>query len=107
MDLPHLRLLGGCSFPPTRDHNRNRNRNHPCNHLRKNNSRSLTAHGLHMLLHSDSRHHHFFDMLTHFPRVPPPPANCSYLEVMNTAPSLQAMIYMCSQRGISPQLSCR
>jgi hypothetical protein len=100
VDSPHLRLvLSSCSFPPTR--------NHTCNHPRKINSRSLSAHGLHMLPHSDSRHHHFFDMLMHSPRVPPSLANCSSLEVVYTDPGLQATIYMCSQHGISPQLSCR
>jgi hypothetical protein len=84
VDSPHLRLLG-CYFPETRNHNRNH---------RKNNSRSLSAHGLHILPHSDSRHHHFFEILMRFPRVPPPPANCSSLEVMYTVPGLQAMIYM-------------
>jgi hypothetical protein len=54
------------SFPPIRNRNRN--------HLRKNNSRSLSTHGLHMLPHSDSRHHHFFDVLMRFPRLP---LNCS------------------------------
>jgi len=92
---PNLMLLSNCIFPPARDH------------LRKNNSRSLSAHGLHMLPPSDSRHHRFFDMPMQFPRVPPPAANCSSLEVMHAVPSLQTMIYMRSQRGISPRLSCR
>src|SRR6266478_6088974 len=39
------------------------------------------------------------------PRLPLPLANCSSLEVMHT--TLHATIYMCSQHGISPQLSCR
>jgi len=74
----------------------NHNHNHTCNHLRKKSSRSpsVSAHGLHMLTHSDSRHHHFFEILMHFLQVPPPLANCSSLEVTYTDPGLQAMIYM-------------
>ncbi len=40
-----------------------------------------------------------------FPRRPLPLANCSFLEDLQTA--LHTTIYMCSQHGISPQLSCR
>ena len=46
VDSPHPRLLNSSSFPPTR------NRNPTCNHLRKTNSRSLSAHGLRMLPNS-------------------------------------------------------
>ena len=71
------------------------------------NSRSLSTHGLHMLSHPDSRHHHFFEIPMHFPRMPPPLANCSSLEVMDTVPGLQLTIYMCSRHGITQQLSWR
>src|SRR6266478_4902134 len=43
-------------------------------------------------------------MITRFPRLPLPLANCSSLGVKPTA--LYATIYMCSQHGISPQLAC-
>jgi hypothetical protein len=56
VDSPHLTLLSGYSFPPTRYHT--------CN--------SQSAHGLHMLPHPDSHCHHFFEILIHFLRVPPP-----------------------------------
>src|SRR5712672_645793 len=74
--LHELNLANSYGFLP------NRNCNHTCNHLRKNNSRRLPADGLHMPPHLDSRHHHFFVNAMHFPRVPPSPANCSSLEVM-------------------------
>jgi hypothetical protein len=99
VDSPHLRLLGNCSFPPTR----NRNRNHTYNRPKRNNSRRLSAHGLHMLPQSDGLHHHFIDIFMRFPRAPPPPANCFSLEASH--PTVYAMTYTWSQRGISPQLS--
>lgn len=97
MDSPRLRLLSNCEFLPTPNRN----------HLRKANSRGLSTHGPYMFPHQGGRHHRFFDMVMHFPRVPPPPGNCSFLEVMSTGPSLQAMIYMCSQHRTSPQHSCK
>src|SRR6266404_3510737 len=44
-------------------------------------------------------------MVMRFPRLPPPPANCSSLEVMHRA--LHATIYMCPQHAISLRHSCR
>ena len=86
VNSPHLsllRLLSNCShdikFPPTRIHNRN------CNRIyshRENNSRSLSAHGLHILPHLASGHHHFLEVFMRFPRLPPPPVNCSSLEAV-------------------------
>jgi hypothetical protein len=64
------------------------------NHLSKHNSRSLSIHGLHILPHPDSGRRHFLDFFMRFPRLPLPPANCFSLEVLDTAPSLQEMIYM-------------
>ena len=96
--LHNLRRANRHNFLP------NPSRNH--DQFIKHNSRSLSAHGLHMVSHLDSRHHHFFETLIHFLRMPPPLANCSSLEVMYTAPSLQAMIYMCSQHETSLQHSC-
>jgi hypothetical protein len=85
----------------------NPNRNHTRNHISKHSNRSLSTHGLHILPHSDSRHHHFFDTLIHFLRVLPPAAICSSLEVvMYTDPGLQAINYMCSQHETSLQLPC-
>jgi hypothetical protein len=101
VNSPHLGLPSSCRFPATR------NRNHTRNHLRKNDGRSTSAHGLHMLPHPESCHRHFFEMLTHSPQVPPRPVNCSSLEVMYTHPGIQVMNYICSQRRISPQVSCR
>jgi len=75
------------------------------NHLSKSSSRSLSTHGLHMLPHWDTCHHHFLDLILRLPRLPPPPANYSSLEVMHR--TLHTTTYMCSQRGISPQLFCR
>ena len=91
MDSPHnLRLHDINDFLSVR--NRNRNQTHTL--LSKNNSRSQSTHGLHMPPHLDSRHHRFLEMVILFPRLPPPPENCSSLEVMYPAPSLQAMIYI-------------
>src|SRR5258708_20597003 len=103
MDLLHnlrLLILNSYKFPPSRNRNRTRN------HLSQINSPRLSTHGLHILPHLDRRHHHFLEMVIRFPWSLLSLANCSSLEVMYTAPSLQAMIYMCSQRGISLQLSC-
>ena len=57
----------------------------------ESNIHSLSAHVLHTLPHLESRHHHFFEILMHFPRVPPLPANCSSLGVLYTNPSLQVV----------------
>jgi hypothetical protein len=63
----------------------NRNRNPIRNHVSKHNSRSLSTHGLHILPHLDSGHHHFLDVFMRFPRLPLPPVNCSSLEAKHTA----------------------
>jgi len=86
MDSPHnLRL-------PNSNKDRNRNQAHTL--LSKDNCRSLSTHGLHIPTLLDSRHHRFFEILMRFPRLLPPPENYSSLEVMYTAPSLEAMIYI-------------
>ena len=89
MDTPHnLRL------PNVNDFLSDPNRNQTHTLLGKNNSRSLSTHGLHIPPHLDSRHHRFFEVLMRFPLLPPPPESCSSLEVSYTAPSLEAMIYI-------------
>ena len=66
-------------------------------------SRSLSTHGLHIPPHIEfnmdngsrhQAHHRLFEMILRFPRLLPPPENCSSLGVMYTAPRLQAMIYI-------------
>ena len=59
-----------------------RNCNHTRNILSKNNSRSLSTHGLHITSHLNSRDHRFFEILMCFLWLPPPPENCFSLEVM-------------------------
>ena len=89
MDSPHnLRLPNSNNFLSGRNHNQTRIL------LSKNNSRSLSTHGLHMPPHLDSRHHRLLEMIMRFPRQPLPPESCSSLEVLYIAPSLQAMIYI-------------
>ncbi len=62
----------------------------------------LSTHGLHIVLpHLHGRY--FLDMV--IPRLPLPLANYSCSEVVHT--TIHGTIYMCSQHGISPQISCR
>ena len=77
MDSPphNLSLPNSNNFLSDRNHNQTHT-------LSKNNSRSLSTHGLHIPPHLDSRHHRFFTILFLFPRLPPPPENCSSLEAM-------------------------
>jgi hypothetical protein len=86
--LHNFRLANSYSFLP------NRNRIHTRNHPSKHNNRSLSTHGLHILPHLDSCHHHFLDIFMRFPRLPLPPVNCSSLEAKHTVTTVNTMIYM-------------
>ena len=97
IDSLHLHDLTANTHIFLLDHNRNRNRNH----LRG----SLSTHGLHILPHLASGHHHFLDVFTRFPQLLLTKVNCFSLEAIHT--TVHAMISMLSQHGISPQLSCR